>query len=518
MRSRIGALLATASVAASLSVVGASGPAVSQAAAASPEAPSGGCGTSTVAPGTQQIDFTFEGDDRFYVRRVPPAHDGTTPVPVVFDFHGLSEGSAIHQTHSQFGPHGDANGFVTIFPQARGTGLDVAWSTGITSVDVAMFGEMLDQLEADLCIDTNRVFVTGLSQGGFMTSAIACVYADRVAAIAPVAGLRNPTGCDPSRPIPVLNFHGTADSFVSYGPIPGIAAAWAARNDCLAGDPTVAHVGSDDTASVDHLAHRCPAHAPVQTYRVTGGGHSWPGSLFSRQIEVVVGYTTFVIDATALIWEFFAEHPMPAATGAITGRVLDEGNQSVAGASVAAYADTDVWVGTAVTTTDADGGYVLDVPPGEYRVLFDSPVGTNGIMEWWDDSATRASAPHVNVVAGATATGTDAALSTGGSVEGRVTGPDGNAVAGAAVWLYADTDLWVGTAATTTHADGTYTVEGAPAGLFRVMVRAPEGAGLEHQWWNGLPLSQRRNAAVLTVTSNQATADINVQLTASAPT
>jgi polyhydroxybutyrate depolymerase len=322
LRSRtVVTLLSAALVVAAFAALGASDPAGAQQAqgAAPPSAvgdpvPSAGCGSSVVAPGQQQVFLTSGGEQRWYLRRVPPAHDGATPVPVVFDYHGLAEGAQIHTGHSQFGPYGDERGFVTIFPQGRGTGLNVSWDTSLGGVDVAMFGDVLDQVEADLCIDTNRVFVTGLSLGGFMTSSIACVYADRVAAVAPVAGLRNPTGCNPSRPIPIRTFHGTEDTWVSYPPIPGNAAAWAARNGCAATPPSEVHVGSDDVAQVDLLSHECPVDAPVELYRITGGGHSWPGSEFSRSIASAVGYTTFVISATERAWDFFESHPLDGVT------------------------------------------------------------------------------------------------------------------------------------------------------------------------------------------------------------
>jgi polyhydroxybutyrate depolymerase len=169
-----------------------------------------------------------------------------------------------------------------------------------------------------------------------MTSAVACAYADRVAAVAPVAGLRRPDGCEPSAPVPVVTFHGTEDPFVAFdgglgaaaarlpapdgsgrtlgdlgvGPggdepsIPALAAAWARGNGCE-GSPAREQVADD----VTRIAFPCPADGDVVLYRVDGGGHTWPGSEFSRGIEAVTGRTTFSIDADDLIWRFFEDHP-----------------------------------------------------------------------------------------------------------------------------------------------------------------------------------------------------------------
>jgi polyhydroxybutyrate depolymerase len=75
--------------------------------------------------------------------------------------------------------------------------------------DVEFVRRMIGLLEADLCIDRARLFATGLSNGAFMTSVVACSLADKIAAVAPVAGVRDPAGCEPSRPVPLLAIHGS---------------------------------------------------------------------------------------------------------------------------------------------------------------------------------------------------------------------------------------------------------------------------------------------------------------------
>jgi polyhydroxybutyrate depolymerase len=156
-----------------------------------------------------------------------------------------------------------------------------------------------------------------------------------------VAALRNPAGCKPARPVPVVTFAGTGDEFVAFtgglGPraqaasandgtgrmlgetsggkevarsasMPKILAAWAKRNDCAA-NPKETSVASD----VTRVRYRCPKRADVELYRIAGGGHTWPGSEFSRQIESVVGPTTFSIDANDVMWKFFRAHPLRGA-------------------------------------------------------------------------------------------------------------------------------------------------------------------------------------------------------------
>ena len=88
--------------------------------------------------------------------------------------------------------------------------------------------------------------------------------------------------------------------------MPDVLHAWARRNKCT-GQASEKQVASD----VTELSYACPRGADVELYRVTGGGHSWPGSAFSKQIASVVGPTTDSISADAVMWAFFEAHPLP---------------------------------------------------------------------------------------------------------------------------------------------------------------------------------------------------------------
>lgn len=314
---------------------------VSAAPASVSAAPSAGCRdtASAVTPGQEQVTLTSGGAARSYYRHVPPSYQPTTPMPLVFDFHGYSESAYIQTIVSGLGPYGDEHGFVTVTP--AGLGAIPLWNTTLGSADLKFFGEMLAQVEATVCVDQNRVFVTGLSNGAFMTSAVACEYADRVAAAAPVAGIRNIKGCKPARPVPVVAFHGNADPVVAYtgglGPkglalpapdgsgrtlgqtgtqglvtkesVPKMTADWAARNHC-ASRPTTTKVASDVTL----IAYRCPDDATVELYRIEGGGHTWPGSAVTHAVPTLLGATTLSISADDVIWKFFQAHPLRPAT------------------------------------------------------------------------------------------------------------------------------------------------------------------------------------------------------------
>jgi polyhydroxybutyrate depolymerase len=308
--------------------------------------PSPGCGASTAGAGQEKVTITSGGIERWYLRHVPPAHDGTTPVPVVVDLHGYSEGADVHALVSGLGPYGDEQGFVTLTPHGQGEGPVPLWDTTPGGRDQKFVEGMLDDVETSLCVDTARVFVTGLSNGAMMASTLACELSDRFAAAAPVAGVTEVANCDADRPVPVVAFHGTDDGFLAYdggfgpqvaslpspdgrgtlgdaadqagelaeasGPsVPEVMAGWAGRNGCDDAVPEKEAVADDVTL----LSFACPRGAEAELYRVEGGGHSWPGSAFLANVEDIVGRTTMSISANEVMWAFFERHPLATSSG-----------------------------------------------------------------------------------------------------------------------------------------------------------------------------------------------------------
>ena len=300
-----------------------------------PAVPSAGCGES-VQNGVLEEKQFLDDSERWFLLTTPDDIDQDTPLPLVLDFHGLSEGAEVHARMTELPKYGQEHGFIVVSPQ--GTGTPVKWAVDPdieANADLQYTQDLLDQLEAELCIDTSRVYSTGLSNGAFMSSVLACTMADRFAAVAPVAGLIRPESCDPSRPVPVLAMHGTADPILLFNggvgerlnnvlgggkisdsvpadekPIPeaaldglGYPAAaneWALGNGCT-GDP----VDEDLSASVIERTWDCPPDGVVEFLVIEGGGHTWPGSEFSNKLENIMGPTDMDTNANDLIWQFF---------------------------------------------------------------------------------------------------------------------------------------------------------------------------------------------------------------------
>ncbi|WP_156370953.1 alpha/beta hydrolase family esterase [Nocardia arizonensis] len=300
--------------------------------------PSPGCAAPAPASGGSMLGFAAPGKSGSYIRDLPPGADH--PLPLVLDLHGYLEPALLEHDSTGFGAYGMSQGFITITPQLDEPGVP-RWDFGEGSLDSDYLSQLLTHVESTVCVDTRRVYVTGLSMGGFTTSSLGCQFSERIAAIAPVAGLQDFEWCRTSRPVPVIAFHGTADPIVAYegglgpnarllpspdgtgsadrgagaepevnGPGPqsitANAAAWARRNGCDGGDPAEVWVAPD----VALRSYPCPARGEVQLYSLIGAGHVWPGTSAAYFPAPLVGANTTSIQATRVIWEFFRAHPM----------------------------------------------------------------------------------------------------------------------------------------------------------------------------------------------------------------
>jgi polyhydroxybutyrate depolymerase len=288
-------------------------------------------------PGTTLEYLNAGGDAGGYIQELPSHYTGRTAMPVVVDLHGYGVSAADMVKITKLGTFGNRDGFITITPQvARHLPY---WTTGFKSKDVAFLRGVISRVESTLCVDQNRLFVTGYSNGAIMASVLACVDAAQVAAIAPVSGIANPANCIPSRPVSVVAFHGTSDPLVPYtgglgadayklplpqgakgnisqllgnnvpqstkGPsIPKTTAAWATRDSCASTSTT--RVVAKNVALISYA---CRSGATVSLYRIRGGGHTWPGSVLDSKTDSL-GATTLAISADKIIWNFFESHPL----------------------------------------------------------------------------------------------------------------------------------------------------------------------------------------------------------------
>ena len=160
---------------------------------------------------------------RSYLLHVAPAYDGTRPVPLVIDFHGIGASGSDERGTSPYPAVLDPEGVVMAFPDGLRGPAGTGWNVGPCCVagadDVAFARALVAQIQTIACIDPDRVYAAGVLTGGGMAHYVACHAADVFAAVAPAAFdllEENVTDCNPPRPITVVSFRGTADSRVPY--------------------------------------------------------------------------------------------------------------------------------------------------------------------------------------------------------------------------------------------------------------------------------------------------------------
>lgn len=338
-RFRAGSVGAVLGIAAFLSAISTPAQAAAAASASCAVSATGGMKTVSIRSGGRVREF------KVYL---PGSYTGRQAIPLVFDLHGSSGSGEAQAINSSFEKTAEKHGFAVAWPDG-GISLPAApqehyWNiyglplTGNRPIpadapnDVQFFSDAIDQLASQFCLDTRRVYSAGHSGGARMSSVLACQLSDRIAAVAPVVGLRagmplksdpsrpDPESCKPSRAMPIITFHGTDDRTNPYKgggneywqySVETAVGSWAALNGCRPA-PVVTKVA-------EHVERRrfegCRSGVVVEFNRIdapqsAGGGHTWPGS--TRRVQPANGAEPNVpsteINASERIWEFFSQY------------------------------------------------------------------------------------------------------------------------------------------------------------------------------------------------------------------
>jgi polyhydroxybutyrate depolymerase len=265
-----------------------------------------GCPVTTLAVGDNERTVTVGDTTRSYLVRLPSDYAGTSPVPLVLDFHPLGGSAADAAASSGYREFSEQAGFIVAWPQ----GIDDAWNIGpccTTSRDVDDVGfarALVEQVQTEACIDVKRVYAVGATMGGGMAYHLACNAADVFAAVAP-SGFdlleESEQPCQPVRPVTEISFRGTADAVVPYEggaqqPPNGLDVTitllgavstferWAELNQCT-GSPSAEDSNGCSTYS------DCADGVEVTLCTTQGGGMEW--------------------GSPELAWSMLSRHPMP---------------------------------------------------------------------------------------------------------------------------------------------------------------------------------------------------------------
>ncbi len=273
--------------------------------------------------------------DRRYRVYIPKKYDANKATPVVVVYHGGGGNPESMIRLTGMNAKADEASFIVVYPFGTGKlanslltfngGECCGYAMQNNVDDVGFTRELLDDLAKVANIDADRVFATGLSNGGIMAHYVASELSDRIAAIAPVGGPLMMEAPRKKRPVPVMHFHGTADAFApfqgGYGKgflgrskvtkfrsVDQTIQSWVKANECNTEPGIVAlrDIAKDNMKSIRKTWSGGKDGSEVVLIEIEGGGHTWPGQ---KPIVSLLGESTMDISANDLMWEFFQKHP-----------------------------------------------------------------------------------------------------------------------------------------------------------------------------------------------------------------
>lgn len=258
-----------------------------------------------------------------YLLRVPSGYQAGVAAPLILNFHGLGSNGGEQAAFSMVPV--STSSYISVHPTGQsGIGGDDRNSWELPQFDtddrddVRFASDLIDHVSEIMCVDENRVYATGMSNGSFLTASLVCSLSDRIAAAASVAGVTHPDDCEPERSVPFIAFHGTDDAVVPFAGGESSLGSSAFFEQVMPDEfgefaDEFGCTGSEDVAvstavtRTDYIG--CDDDNEMSFYAIEGGGHTWPGSLISL-VVTELGPTTMDINATDLMLDFFDRHQL----------------------------------------------------------------------------------------------------------------------------------------------------------------------------------------------------------------
>lgn len=258
-----------------------------------------------------------DGIQRDYILYIPAIYDGGTEVPLVLNFHGFGSNANEQMWYGDFRAIADTEDFLLVHPEGTFFNGNQHWNVGGFTIgstvdDVGFTEALIDELAGLYTINLDRVYATGMSNGGYMSFLLACQLSEKIAAVASVTGSMTPEtfdACNPQHPTPILQIHGTNDEIVPYNgaswsrSIEDVMAYWVNYNNCDEPPSTTVFPDIDPTdgSTVEHIVYQNgDNYVTTEHMKVLGGRHTWPGSAYNFP------GTNQDINASMEIWEFFS--------------------------------------------------------------------------------------------------------------------------------------------------------------------------------------------------------------------
>ena len=263
--------------------------------------------------GINEYEITFQGLDRDFIVYIPDSYEHISKSSVVFVFHGFGGSNDQIMFNSDINSIAERENFIVVYPQGSSFFGYPHWNVGgwtnLSSVDdVGLIDFLIELISQEYNINHDRIYATGMSNGGFFSFLLGCQLSEKFAAVASVTGsMTNETfnECNPKREVPILQIHGTDDSIVTYNGnsaigsigVSQVLSYWSSNNYCST-NPEVSDIADsnpNDNIHVQRFLFDGGINGSVvEHYKIYGGEHVW--------------FNYEDINSSELIWEFFSNH------------------------------------------------------------------------------------------------------------------------------------------------------------------------------------------------------------------
>ena len=263
-----------------------------------------------------KCEFTHKGLDRYYyIQLAHPEAEGSSSV--LFNLHGYGSNALEQMYYTNFNNLANTkeNNFILIHPQGAPLNTVLTsssshwnsggWTIGSTVDDVDFIDTIIKLVSQKYNLNQDRIYSTGMSNGGFMSYHLACNLSSKIAAVASVTGSMSKEtyeDCNPDHPTSILQVHGTIDATVPFEgnsalgmrSINDVMNYWKLYDACDTEPVSIITDYFDVEISVQHDTYlNCLNDVQVELYKIEGMGHVWAKK------------ERYGISATEKIWEFF---------------------------------------------------------------------------------------------------------------------------------------------------------------------------------------------------------------------
>ncbi|CCK27080.1 hypothetical protein BN159_2701 [Streptomyces davaonensis JCM 4913] len=251
-------------------------------------------------PGDQSVELDWKGTPRSYKVHAPPGYTPDKRLPLVIAMHPYPGTGDYAAAITGLTAKADKENFLVVYPDGYNEGFNALICCG-SEDDIGFLRTIIDRFTDTWNADPDRIYATGISNGGDMSFKAAVELHDIFAAIAPVSGGYIGSAMEdktyvPESPVSVITFIGELDKY--YDEFDAGIKAWEKRLRCKADSPEKAEKQTTRTTA------QCSDGSSVVSYRLSEMTHQWPGGSNND-----MAFTDTTVNATDLMWEFFRSHP-----------------------------------------------------------------------------------------------------------------------------------------------------------------------------------------------------------------